>query len=477
MRWPAAVLLIVLTGAAPLHAAAKADPRATALTEVEALSAEVARMAGELWTLSETALRETRSAALLADVLEREGFQVERGVADMPTAFVATWGQGKPVIGILAEYDALPGVGNATVPQKAPRPDGVTSGQGCGHNLFGAGSVGAALALQRTMKAGGLSGTLKLYGTPAEETLVGKTYMARDGLFAGVDAVLEWHPDDRNAVNNMPNQANNNVIVEFFGRAAHSAADPWKGRSALDAVELLTHGVNLMREHVKPTARLHYVIPSAGDAPNIVPAYAKVWLYLRDAERATAQAHYEWLLQIAQGAALATQTTHKVTFVTGVHEYNFNRPLQEAMQRNLESVGAPAYGDAEQAFARQIQKGLGLPEAGLDLTVRKLAPGLEPPEGGSTDVAEVSHITPTVGLLIATAGKDLPWHSWATSASHGLPGASRAATTAAKVLALTGVDLLTQPRLLAAAQADFEKRTGGKPYQSPIPVGQKPLLP
>ena len=477
MRSPAAILLIALAGAVPAAAAAKADPRRTALTEAEALSPEVGRMATELWTLSETALRETRSAALLADVLEREGFKVERGVAEMPTAFVATWGQGRPVIGILAEYDALPGVGNAPVPRQEPRPDGVTSGQGCGHNLFGAGSVGAALALQRAMKASGLAGTLKLYGTPAEETLVGKTYMARDGLFDGVDAMLEWHPDDRNAVNNMPNQANNNVTVEFFGRAAHSAADPWKGRSALDAVEILTHAVNLMREHVKPTARLHYVIPSAGEVPNVVPAYAKVWLFLRDADRATAQAHYEWLLKIAEGAALATQTTHKVTFTTGVHEYLFNRPLQEAMQRNLESVGAPAYGDEEQAFARQIQKGLGLPDFGLDTTVRKLAAGLEPPEGGSTDVAEVSRITPTVGLMLATAGKDLPWHSWATSASHGLPGAARAATTAAKVLALTGIDLLTQPKLLAAARADFEKRTGGQPYRSPIPAGQKPPLP
>jgi aminobenzoyl-glutamate utilization protein B len=475
MRW--LLCAVSLACAVPSFAAPKPDARQAALREVDQLQAEIGGVCRALWEFSETALKETRSAALLADRLEKEGFQVQRGVAGLPTAFVATWGSGSPTIGILAEYDALPGVGNAPVPRKQPREDGVTSGQGCGHNLFGAGSVGAALALQRTMKAAGLAGTLKLFGTPAEETLVGKAYMARDGLFEGLDAALEWHPDDRNAVHNFPNQAMNNFTVEFFGRAAHAAADPWKGRSALHAVELLTHGANLMREHLPPTARVHYVIPSAGEAPNVIPAYAKVWLYVRDTERAAAQAHYEWLLKIAEGATLATQTTHKVTLTTGVHEYLFNRPLQEALQKNLEAVGAPAYGPEEQAFARQIQKDLGLPEVGVDTTVRKLAAGVEAPEGGSTDVAEVSHITPTVGLMLATAGKDLPWHSWMASAAHGLPGASRSAVTAAKVLALTGVDLLTQPRLREAARADFTARRGGKAYVSPLPAGQKPPLP
>jgi aminobenzoyl-glutamate utilization protein B len=475
VRWLA--VAASLACAAPGAAQAKPDPKRAAAQEAERLSAEIGATAQKLWALSETALKETRSAAVLADLLEREGFGVERGVSGMSTAFVASFGSGQPVIGILAEYDALPGVGNALVPRKQPREDGVTSGQGCGHNLFGAGSVGAAVALQRTIKAAGLQGTIKLFGTPAEETLIGKSYMARDGLFDGVDAVLEWHPDDRNAVNNTPNMALNNFTVEFFGRPAHAAADPWKGRSALDAVELLVHGVNLMREHVKPSARLHYVMPSAGEAPNVVPAYAKVWLYARDTERPAVEAHYEWLLQIAEGAARATQTTHKVFLNTGVHEYMFNRPLQEAMQANLEAAGAPAYGEAEQAFARQLQKEHGLPEVGLDATIAKLAAGLDPLEGGSTDVAEVSHITPTVGLMLSTSGKDLPWHSWATSASHGLPGAAKAAVTAAKVLAMTGVDLLTQPKLLERARAEFQKQSAGKPYRSPIPTGQKPPLP
>ena len=470
-------LPIALCCAVPSSAQTAPGAKEAAVREVERLSSEVGAFAASLWTFSETALRETRSAALLADRLEREGFRVQRGVAGMPTAFVATWGEGRPAIGILAEYDALPGVGNAPVPRQQARADGVTAGQGCGHNLFGAGSVGAALALQRTMKAHGLAGTLKLFGTPAEETLIGKTYMARDGLFDGLDAVLEWHTDDRNAVNNHPNQANNNFSVEFFGRAAHAAGDPWKGRSALDAVELMAHGANLMREHLRPTARVHYVIPSAGEAPNVVPAFAKVWFFVRDTERAAAEAHYGWLLKIAEGAALATQTTHKVTLNTGVHEYLFNRPLQEALQQNLEAAGAAPFTEEEHAFARAIQKELGLAEAGIDVTVKPLAAGLEPPEGGSTDVAEVSRITPTVGLLLASLGKDLPGHSWAASASHGLPGASKVAVQAAKILAMTGVDLLTDAGLRAAARADFEKRTGGNPYRSPIPAGQKPPLP
>jgi aminobenzoyl-glutamate utilization protein B len=461
----------------PCAAEAQGDAKRIAGQEADRLAGEIGGLAGSLWTFSETALRETRSAALLADRLEKEGFKVERGVAGMPTAFVATWGQGRPAIGILAEYDALPGIGNAAVPRKEPRADGVRAGQGCGHNLFGAGSVGAALAVQRTMKASGLRGTLKLYGTPAEETLIGKTYMARDGLFDGLDAVLEWHTDDRNAVNNHPNLANNNFSVEFFGRPAHAAGDPWKGRSALDAVELMTHAANMMREHLKPTARVHYVIPSAGEAPNVVPAYAKVWFFVRDTERTAVEAHYAWLLQIAEGAALATQTTHKVTLNTGVHEYLFNRPLQEALQKNLEVVGAPVFSDEEQAFARALQKELGLPEAGIDVTVKKLNEELEAVEGGSTDVSEVSRITPTVGLFVASMGKDLPGHSWQAAASNGLPGAGKAAVVAAKVLALTGVDLLTQPDLLQAARADFEKRMEGKPYRSPLPVGQKPPLP
>jgi aminobenzoyl-glutamate utilization protein B len=222
---------------------------------------------------------------------------------------------------------------------------------------------------------------------------------------------------------------------------------------------------------------VHYVIPSAGEAPNVVPAYAKAWFFVRDTERAAAEAHYDWLLKIAEGAALATGTTHQVHLNTGVHEYLFNRPLQEALQRNLEAVGPAPFTEEEHAFARAIQKELGLAAAGIDVTVKPLAAGREPPEGGSTDVAEVSRIAPTAGLLLASMGQGLPGHSWAASASHGLPGAGKVAVQAAKILALTGADLLSDPALLERARADFQKQTAGQPYRSPLPPGQKPPLP
>ena len=468
---------LALMGVSTANAQTPSADKRAVLAEVDRISSDINGMAMQLWNFSEIAMREQRSSAFLADILAKEGFSVRRGVAGMPTAFVAEFGSGKPVIAILAEYDALPGIGNAAVPKRLLREDSVTAGQGCGHNLFGAGSVGAAIALRRVMQARGLKGTLRLYGTPAEETLIGKTYMARDGVFNDLDATLEWHPNTHTAVGNTANQANNNFSVEFFGQPAHAAADPWNGRSALDAVELMAHAANQMREHVKPTARLHYVIPSGGEAPNVVPAYARIWFFVRDVDRQSVEDHYAWLLKIAEGSAMATRTTFKVTLTTGVYEYLFNRPLQEAMQKNLDLVGAPKWGEAEQQFAREMQKVSGRAETGMDGTIKPLAPSVQPVEGGSTDVADVSWINPTVGLEVATAGQDLPWHSWQAAASHGIPGASKAADVAAKVIAATGVDLLTDPQLLTRAREEFQKKTAGKPYQSAIPAGQKPPVP
>ncbi|UCG86097.1 MAG: amidohydrolase [Gemmatimonadota bacterium] len=460
-----------------LTAQALSQEKRFALAAVDALSAEVHHMSQTLWDYSETAMLEYRSAEFLAGLLEADGFVVERGVAGMPTAFVASYGNGKPIVGVLAEYDALPGVGNAPVPRREVRSDGVTSGQGCGHNLFGAASVATAMVLKRVIDEYGLRGTVRLYGTPAEETVVGKVYMAKAGLFEDLDAALEWHPGLENAVNNERSRALNNFTVEFFGQAAHASADPWNGRSALDAVELMNHGVNLMREHVKESTRIHYVIPSAGEAPNVVPEYAKVWYYVRDADRAGVERYYDWILKIAEGAALATRTTYNVRLITGVHAVVFNRPLQEVMQRNLEAVGAPDFTAADQEFARQLQQALQLDETGLSVEIKPLADEPLPISGGSTDVAEVSHITPTVGLTVTTAAAGIPWHSWATSASHGAEGSVRGALVAAKVLALTGVDMLTDASLLERARAFFAEVTEGKPYVSPVPAQQAPPVP
>lgn len=473
----AAICVVLMAATVPLTAGEMTPAKKAALEaagELEGLTGDIAR---DLWDLSETALLEERSARKLMDVLAAEGFAVEAGVAGMPTAFVASWGEGHPIVGVLAEYDALPGVGNAAVPRREPREDGVTAGQGCGHNLFGAASVTGAIAAKRAMAALKLPGTIRLYGTPAEETVVGKVYMARDGLFDDLDAAIDWHPGLETQTRNQPGRAMNSFTVEYFGQAAHGAMDPWNGRSALDAVELMNYGVNLMREHVEPTARIHYVIPDGGDAPNVVPEYAKVWYYVRDVNRASVERYYQRILKVAEGAALATGTTHKVSLITGVHECLMNRPLQEVVQSNLELVGGPGLTDEEQAFGRELQRFLEVEEKGFVGEVQPLADAVQPTEGGSTDVCEVSHIVPEVGFGVTTAAAGIPWHSWATTACHATTGGLKGAVVASKVIALTAAQMLSDPDLLAAAKRDFAERTGGRRYQSPIPADQPPPLP
>jgi len=268
----------------------------------------------------------------------------------------------------------------------------------------------------------------------------------------------------------------NSFEVEFFGQAAHGSADPWNGRSSLDAVELMNYGVNLMREHVKPTARIHYVIPNAGEAPNVVPEYAKVWYFVRGINRTEVQKYYERILKIAEAAALATETTHKVHLITGVHEYLLNRPLQEAMQTNLQLVGAPEFTQEEQEFARSLQRFVNKEEKGFNEKIKPLPDNPGEIKGGSTDVAEVSWIVPTAGFRVATAAEDVPWHSWAATACHGTRAGRKGAVVAAKVIATTGIDLLTDPALLKEAKSFFLKASDGKPYQSPLPDDQESPL-
>jgi len=334
MRFLPYLSCLILLAAGPLVAQPVSTEKQRALEEAQALAPEIRRMSMELWKYSETALREDRSADLLTDVLEAEGFAVERGVAGMPTAFVASY-----------------------------------------------------------------------------------------------------------------------------------------GRSALDAVEMMNYGVNMMREHIQPTARIHY------EAPNVVPEYAKVWYYVRELDRKRVEEYYNWILKIAEAAAMATRTEHKVFLVTGVHEYNLNRPLQEVVQANLELVGPPVFAEDEQAFARELQAFLEIEEKGYNTEIEPLADEPEPASGGSTDVAEVSYITPTVGFRVATAAADVPWHSWATSACHGTEAGVKGAHVAAQVIAATGIDVMTDPDLRARAKAFFLEQTGGESYKSPIPLDQAPPLP
>jgi aminobenzoyl-glutamate utilization protein B len=450
--------------------------RHQAVAEVDARSAALTGVSDRLWQLAETGLREHRSAATLADYLEDEGFTVERGVAGMPTAFVARWGHGEPVIGILAEYDALPGISNVAEPTQSPLEPGAP-GHGCGHNLFGTASAGAAVAAKAVMEDEGLPGTIVLYGTPAEETLIGKVYMAKAGVFDNADVVLDWHPSQETGADYESSRAMNNFTVEFHGRTAHGAADPWNGRSALDAVELMNHAVNMMREHLPPSIRIHYVIEDGGGAPNVVPGYAKVWYYVRDLERDGVDHAYAWMVKAAEGAALATETTHEVTLLTGVHSYLLNRTLVEVLDRNLREVGAPEWTEVEQAFARRIQRETGKEEKGMYVGIKPLPDEEVPAQGGSTDVAEVSRIAPTAKIRVASSPQETAWHAWPVVAAGGMSIGHKAMMTAARTLAATAVELAASPDLVASARAEFEERTAGQPYESPIPADQAPPIP
>ncbi|MGH9649298.1 MAG: amidohydrolase, partial [Terriglobales bacterium] len=290
-----------------------------AAASVEKHRGELVLLSDQIWVFAETALREKKSSKLLADYAEQQGFKVERGVAGMPTAFIASYGEGKPVIGILGEYDALPGISQKASPVKEPLVEGA-AGQGCGHNLFGAASMGAAVAVKELIAAGKLKGTVRFYGTPAEESVGGKVYMIRAGLFKDVDAVLVWHPDDETSADTQTAQAIVDLNVEFHGKAAHAAADPWNGRSAVDGLEALTHGLNMMREHIRPTARIHYTIVKGGDVPNVIPEYAKLWLWLRDTDRGRVAEMLDRVRKMAEGAGMMAGVTATVKVQAGSHE-------------------------------------------------------------------------------------------------------------------------------------------------------------
>lgn len=286
------LLLLPLLAQPALAAPAPSPAKVAAVASVERHRAELMELSDQVWRFAETALRETRSAKALADYAEQQGFRVERGVAGMPTAFVASYGEGEPVVAILGEYDALPGISQKAQATKEPLEAGAP-GHGCGHNLFGAASLGAATALKELIAAGKLQGTIRFYGTPAEESVGGKLYMVREGLFRDVDVVLAWHPADEIVADTKSSQAMVDFLVDFRGKAAHAAFDPWNGRSALDAAELFTHGLNLMREHVRPSVRMHYVIQNGGAVPNVVPEQTRIWCWVRDSKHTSVDALLE----------------------------------------------------------------------------------------------------------------------------------------------------------------------------------------
>ena len=453
-------------------AASPSSAKRAAVASVAAHSGDLISLSDKIWEYAETALREHKSSRLLADYAEQQGFTVTRGVAGMPTAFVARYGSGKPVIGIMGEYDALPGVSQKASAEKSPLVEGA-AGHACGHNLFSAGSLGAALAIKEQIAAGKLEGTIVFYGTPAEEAVGGKIYMARDGVFNEVDVMFAWHPGDESAADVTSGQALVDVMVEFTGQAAHAAADPWNGRSALDGALAFAQGVELMREHMKLSSRVHYVITKGGDVPNIVPEHAAVWIWARDEKRTEVEALLARIRKIAEGAALMTNTKSEVRVQGGDWELLVNEAGARLLDGNLRWVGTPQYTPEEIAFAKSIQRATNVPEVGLE---RKIVPAKEQKEqGGSTDVGDVSWVVPTLHLTVVTAPKDAPWHAWPVVATAGMSIGHKGMITASQTLAASMVDLYENPQLLREIRAEFEKKRGNVQYKSWLPDGPPPL--
>ncbi len=462
-RRPTALALGLALAAA---SAAPAAPPAGTDAYLDASAKRWEDVSRKIWDYAETALDEKQSAALLEEVLEQEGFAVTRGVAGMPTAFVATAGSGAPVVAILAEYDALPGLSQkAGETKKSPAVPGAP-GQGCGHNLLGTAAVAAAVAANRERIAAKLPGTIRVYGTPAEEQILGKTFMLRDGAFAGTDVVLSWHPEAETYLVSGGRLAITAVDVEFFGKTAHAAANPWLGRSSLDALEVFEHAMALMREHVLPTARLHRVIKDGGLAANIIPDYARVQWFVRDTNGARVNEMIGRLRKAAEGAGLATETTAKVTVLASTREPLYNESLSKLVQRELERVGAPKWDAADEAFAKAIQKEVGIPEKGLSRDVLPWAPARG--VGASSDIGEVSAAYPLIELAVETGPVGAPWHHWDVASCAASPVGVKGMLVASKVLGASMVDLLRDPSSVAAAKAEFAKATAGKPYVSPL---------
>jgi aminobenzoyl-glutamate utilization protein B len=438
------------------------------LKAVEKVAPTVEEISKKLWILSEVSLLEIKSSAYLKDLLKKNGFTItSEKTAGVPTAFIAEYGTGEPKLGILLEYDALPDLGNESVPEKQPRKDGVTAGHGCGHNLIGAGAMGAALAIKQLMEQKRIPGTLRVYGAAAEESEGAKVFMAREGVLDDLDAMLHWHPMDGARVGKVRMAAAQHMYIEFKGKKAHAGMYPWRGRSALDAAEIFLHSVNMMREHVEPTARIHYIINEGGKAVNVVPDRAVVLLTYRDLDRERVNKGVAWIKDMAKGAGLATQTEALAIDYFGLHDLLPNTPLADRMQKHFETVGLPEYTAKEQAFATKLQEAAGLKPTGMAKQIEPIPD--EPTRGGFSDVGDVSYITPTMGVVVPSLPQGIGLHTWMATASNGTSIGFKAAVTASKVLALTGIDLLTDAEFLKQAKADFDKRTEGFTYKSPIP--------
>jgi len=425
---------------------------------VESRRAVDRSVALEIWNWAEVGYQEEQTSSRLQKELRDAGFSVRAGVADMPTAFVAEYGSGKPVIAILAEMDALPGVSQAAVPERSPL-RGRISGHACGHHLFGTGSTSAGIAVKNWLLANKRSGTIRVYGTPAEEGGAGKAYMVRAGLFNDVDIALHWHAGDRNVVTNEPSLANKSAKFRFSGVAAHAAGAPDRGRSALDGVEAMNYMANLMREHMPDDARLHYIITRGGDAPNVVPEFAEVYYYVRHRNPMVMAELFDRLVRISEAAAMGTGTSVKHEVIHGAYSLLPNDALAVLIDEKLRKVGGVQWDASEQAFATKISTTFAEADLGPG-SERDVQPIGARMSFGSTDVGDVSWTVPTIGFRTATWVPGTPGHSWQAVAAGGMSIGLKGMENASKVLALTAVDLLSRPALITAAREEFERRRG-----------------
>lgn len=455
----------------PMNAQKKSN---TVLGQLDAKSDYYGDIAQQIWSLAEMGYQEEKSAALLQKTLADAGFTIEAGVAGIPTAFIAEYGSGSPIIGIMGEYDALPGLSQEAVAEK--KSAGKAAGHACGHHLFGTASTAAAIATKDWLVANKMQGTIRFYGTPAEEGGSGKVFMVREGLFNDVDIALHWHPGAQNAASAGAALANKSAKFRFYGVSAHAAAAPDKGRSALDGVEAMNMMVNMMREHIPSSARIHYVITDGGKAPNVVPDFAEVYYYARHERRDVVMDIFDRIEKAAQGAALGTGTTMDYEMIGGTHELLPNLTLQKLMHDNLSQVGGLTYTAEELAFANQIALSLGQDQADTD-TAKKIQPyQTEARPFGSTDVGDVSFTVPTVGMSTATWVPGTAAHSWQAVAAGGTSIGNKGMMIAAKVLTLTAIDLFKDKNLVNDAQKEFVERRGADFKYTPLLGDRAPAL-
>jgi aminobenzoyl-glutamate utilization protein B len=472
-----AVALALCSQALSWSAELSTENQAKLIKNIDSYASRMSEVALKIWSTPELGYQEAKTSALLQDELKKAGFKVDAGVAGIPTAFVARAGTSDgPVIAILAEIDALPGMSQAATPERKPIPDQI-AGHACGHHLFGSGSVAAAIAIKNWLTETGTKGQIRLYGTPAEEGGGGKVYMVRAGLFKDVDVTLYWHPGDGNNASQDRNLANTSAKFRFRGQASHAAVAPDRGRSALDGVEAMNFMVNYMREHVPQDVRIHYVITNGGAAPNIVPEFAESYYYVRHPDPRVVAEVFERVKKAAEGAALGTGTTFDYELINGVYSILPNDVLGRVMDSSLRRVGTPTWTAEEMAFAEKLQKtlpGKNLPPLTSAKEIRKYQ--FNSQKYSSTDSGDVSWVTPLATLNTATWVPGTSAHSWQATAAGGTTIGLKGMVVAAKTLALAVAQLYTSPDLIAAAKAEFDKSRGaGFVYKSLVGDRSPPL--